>query len=87
MTKIKDWYNDWIRTSITESQIKSKEIKILNKELGDLKTKNDELIKDREAKDNDIKEINKEIAKLKKAKKEADKKWEAIEQYANDLKK
>ena len=74
LTKLKNWYNDWIRTSIAESQVKTKELKILNKELIDLKSKNEELTKDKENKESIIKDINKELAKLKKAKKEADKK-------------
>lgn len=73
LMKIKECYNNCIKTAIAESDLKSKEIKKLKKEVGELKLKNEEITKDCEIKDKTVHEINKEILKLKKSKKESDK--------------
>lgn len=73
LMKIKDWYSNCIKTAIAESDLKTKEIKKLKKEIGDLKLKNDEIQRDNDVKDKTVHEINKELLKLKKSKKESDK--------------
>ena len=73
LLKLMDWYNSCIRTSISESQAKSKEIKNLNKEALELKSKIEELNKENESKNLTIKEISKELVKMKRIKKETDK--------------
>lgn len=64
-----------------------KENSKIRKELMELKCKNAELEKDSEVKNKTIFEINKELTRLKKAKKEVEKRYDTMEQYANQLKK
>ena len=73
LMRIKDWYSDWIKNAIGESNNKSKELKKLKKENSNLKIKIEEISKDQEIKDKTIHDINKELLKLKKSKKESDK--------------
>lgn len=85
--RVKEWYNNCIKTALSDVEAKSKEIKKLKREI----LKNDEKYRDAEKqmtiKDQTISELNKEIAKLRKSKKESDKKYEDLEIYTEELKR
>ena len=87
LQKIRDCYNNCIKTAVADNENKGKELKKLRKENADLKKKIEDIERAVESKDKVLAEVNKEIAKLKKSKKETEKQFEAMEQYANDLKK
>lgn len=87
LNKIRDCYNNCIKTAIADSEGKSKKIKDIKKELSEVNKKEKEFEKALEIKDKALQEANKEISKLKKSKKEVDRRYEELEEYTNEVKK
>lgn len=100
LLKIRDCYNNCIKTVISDFESKDRQIKKFKKEVNTLKidnidlskmndalkTQNSQLVKDLDDKEKSIAEINKELAKLKKANRETEKEYQKLEAYATDLK-
>lgn len=87
LTKVKEWYGNWLKTALADAENKAKEIRKLKREV----TKLDDAFKESEntniIKDHTIDDLEQEIMKLKKGKKDMDKNYEVLEQYADDMKR
>ena len=85
--RIRDCYNNCIKTAISDFENKNKEIKRWKKDSIENKHKIENLNKEISIKDTKIMQINKEFAKLSKAKRDTEKQLEEMEKYAENMKK
>jgi len=86
LLRIKDCYNNCIKTALSDYDMKNKEIKKWKKEVGEIKQKLNDFSTEIEQKEVNLMEAKKEILKLKKAKKETEKNYDKMEKYAEDMK-